>query len=71
MSIPAVGRYTCDIARQLYGPDKLKGNRGALIATGYRTSVGVVNKAGGVPTKYRPHADRVELYLKEYTPKAS
>ncbi|MFE0107133.1 protein kinase [Streptomyces sp. NPDC059009] len=71
MSIPAVGRYTCDIARQLYGPDRLKGSRGEFIATGYHSSVTVVNEEGGVPARFRGYADKIGHYLKEYTPPAS
>ncbi|MFE6482879.1 serine/threonine protein kinase [Streptomyces sp. NPDC057757] len=65
-SIPAMGRYLCWIAPRL--ESGLPGDRRVLIAAAYRTSYKKVNDAGGVPPKYRPYADRVAHYLKEYTP---
>ncbi|MFI7010208.1 protein kinase [Streptomyces sp. NPDC050145] len=68
VSIPAVGRYACDIARQLAPPGRVEGERGVLVAVGYRTSAGTVNKEGGVPDRVRPYADRVGHWLKAYAP---
>ncbi|MCX4764469.1 protein kinase [Streptomyces sp. NBC_01275] len=65
-SIPAMGRYLCWIAPRL--KDDLTGDRRVLVAAAYRTSWDVVNKAGGVPTKYQAYATRVAHYLEEYTP---
>ncbi|MFF5340619.1 protein kinase [Streptomyces althioticus] len=65
-SVPAMGRYLCWIAPRL--DDELREDRRVLIAAAYRTSWRRVNDAGGVPAKYRPYADRVAHYLKEYTP---
>ncbi|MFE0172728.1 protein kinase [Streptomyces sp. NPDC059002] len=69
VSIPSVGRCTCDIARRLYGPDRLEGTRAELIAAAYRTSADVVNRTGASPAKYRAHAERVDHHVKEYTPR--
>lgn len=71
VSIPAVGRYTCEIARQLWKPDVLPGDRGALVAAAYRTSVETVHEAGGVPQKHRAYGERVAKYVKEYSPEGS
>jgi hypothetical protein len=68
VSIPAVGRYTCDIARQLAPAGRVTGERGVLVAAGYRTSAGTVNREGGVPDRIRPYTDRVARWLKAYTP---
>ncbi|MET9330323.1 protein kinase [Streptomyces cellulosae] len=65
-SVPAMGRYLCWIAPRL--DDALREDRRVLIATAYRTSWRRVNQARGVPAEYRPYADRVTRYLKEYTP---
>ncbi|MET8895340.1 protein kinase domain-containing protein [Streptomyces albogriseolus] len=65
-SVPAMGRYLCWIAPRL--DDELREDRRVLIAAAYRTSWRRVNEAGGVPATYRPYADRVAHYLKEYTP---
>ncbi|GGX38635.1 serine/threonine protein kinase [Streptomyces fructofermentans] len=65
-SIPAMGRYLCWITPRL--AKDLPGDRRVLIATAYRTSFDKVNRAGGVPAKYRDYADRVAHYLEEYGP---
>ncbi|MFI5795478.1 serine/threonine protein kinase [Streptomyces sp. NPDC051677] len=65
-SIPAMGRYLCWIAPRLKAG--LPGDRRVLVASAYRTSWDVVNKAGGVPSETRDYATQVAHYLKEYTP---
>ncbi|GAA3165750.1 MULTISPECIES: serine/threonine-protein kinase [Streptomyces] len=69
VSIPAVGRYLCDISRSLSAD--VKGDRRPAMAAAYRTSVQKVNEAGGVLPKEKPYADEVARHLKEYTPAAT
>ena len=64
MSIPAVGRYLCDIARILNVP----GDRQVALAASYRTSVQLVNDAGGVRPQERAYAKKIARHLKRYTP---
>ncbi|NLU66828.1 protein kinase [Streptomyces sp. HNM0574] len=66
VSIPAVGRYLCQIAPRLR--PGLDGDPRVLIAASYRTSATTVNREGGVPDRHRGYADRIERHLKEYTP---
>ncbi|MFG2226841.1 protein kinase [Streptomyces sp. NPDC048644] len=68
-SIPAAGRYLCDISRSL-SPD-VKGARPAAIAASYRTSVQKVNLARGIRPQLRPYVQRFTAHLKEYTPPAA
>ncbi|MEU3980344.1 protein kinase [Streptomyces sp. NPDC026672] len=65
-SVPAMGRYLCWIAPRLDAD--LPGDRRVLVAAAYRTSWDRVNKAGGVPAKYRDYARRIAHYLGEYAP---
>ncbi|MEV0321633.1 protein kinase [Streptomyces sp. NPDC050658] len=67
-SIPAVGRYLCQIAPRLWST--VPGDRRVLTAVAYRTSFGTVNKEGGVPERHREYAERIAHYLKKYTPEA-
>ncbi|MFI6768318.1 serine/threonine-protein kinase [Streptomyces sp. NPDC050355] len=69
MSVPAMGRYLCEISRTLR--KDLPGDRRLAIAAAYRTSVKTVTAAGGVRAKERPYADEVAAHLKEYTPHRS
>ncbi|WP_405743906.1 protein kinase [Streptomyces sp. NBC_01525] len=66
VSIPAVGRYLCDISRSL--SRDVKGDRRLAMAAAYRTSVQKVNRAGGVLPKEKPYTDEIARHLKEYTP---
>lgn len=64
VSIPAVGRYLCWLAPQLEG---IPGERSALLAAAYRTSVSTVRNEG-LPLRWRHYTDQVRGYLDAYEP---
>ncbi|GAA1308208.1 hypothetical protein GCM10009647_029180 [Streptomyces sanglieri] len=65
-SIPAVGRYLCEISRTL--SKDVQGNRKVAVAAAYRTSVEIVNNAAGVRPQERAYATKIERRLDQYTP---
>ncbi|GAA2582463.1 serine/threonine-protein kinase [Actinomadura fulvescens] len=65
LSIPAMGRFLCSLGRQI---QDVPGDPALNLAGLYRTSVDKVKKARGVPPAYRPYAQKVAQYLKEYRP---
>ncbi|MEV0369947.1 protein kinase [Streptomyces sp. NPDC050636] len=66
LSIRAMGRYLCEISRTL--SRDVERDRELAVAASYRTSVKIVNAAGGVRAKERPYTAEVARHLKEYTP---
>ncbi|MFF3729839.1 protein kinase [Streptomyces sp. NPDC002476] len=68
-SIPAVGRYLCDISRTL--AKDVQGNRKVAVAVAYRTSVDIVNEAAGIRPQERAYATKIDRRLDQYTPGGS
>ncbi|WP_432109037.1 hypothetical protein [Streptomyces sp. AA1529] len=65
-AISAMSDYVCWLDRQ-YKKNGMQRELPALMAAGYRTSSRTVVEAGGVPARVRPHVERVQRYLAEYT----
>ncbi|MBO8194799.1 protein kinase [Streptomyces oryzae] len=65
-AISAMAGYVCWIDEQ-YKKKGMHDDLPALMAAGYRTSARTVIEEGGVPARVRPHVNRVERYLKQYT----
>ena len=65
MSIPAVGRYLCHIAPRVAD---VPGDRGLLLAAGYRTSAARVVESRGTPPKYAGYVAEVAKYRAMYEP---
>uniref|UniRef100_UPI0034DEBE6D transglycosylase SLT domain-containing protein n=1 Tax=Streptomyces sp. PU-14G TaxID=2800808 RepID=UPI0034DEBE6D len=65
-AIAAMTNFVCWLDQQ-YKKEGMRENLPALMAAGYRTSSRTVLQAGGVPERVRPHVERVERYLEEYS----
>ncbi|MEU5836046.1 serine/threonine-protein kinase [Streptomyces diacarni] len=65
-AIAAMSNFVCWLD-QKYKKEGMDEDLPGLMAAGYRTSSRTVLQAGGVPERVRPHVQRVERYLEEYT----
>ncbi|MGP3974564.1 serine/threonine-protein kinase [Streptomyces sp. 8N114] len=65
-AIAAMSSFVCWLDQQ-YKEKGMRKDLPALMAAGYRTSSRTVIEAGGVPERVRPHVNRVERYLKQYS----
>ncbi|WP_243274323.1 transglycosylase SLT domain-containing protein, partial [Streptomyces albus] len=65
-AIAAMSNFVCWLDQQ-YKKKGMRENLPALMAAGYRTSSRTVIETGGVPERVRPHVERVERYLREYS----
>ncbi|MGI5351327.1 serine/threonine-protein kinase [Streptomyces sp. CA-250714] len=65
-AIAAMSNFVCWLDQQ-YKKKGMRDDLPALMAAGYRTSSRTVIEEGGVPARVRPHVDRVERYLKQYS----
>ncbi|WP_067469651.1 serine/threonine-protein kinase [Actinomadura macra] len=66
LSIPAMGRYLCYWGKDL---KDVPGDPSLNLAVTYRSSSKTVVKAGGVPERFLPYAEKVRRYVTEYQPR--
>src|SRR5437868_662300 len=66
LSIPAMGRFLCYWGKDL---KNVPGDPSLNLAVTYRSSSKTVVKAGGVPARFKPYAEKVQRYLVDYRPR--